>query len=114
MPNANDKIDVVNLVSDALHELNMTLASILPNEPGYDDLELKRDEVEAKLKRLVRGFFGDNTRRFISAGDQLVEINRRMRADLRSLQNMKATIDSIANLVNALDGFIGTVFPLPA
>ncbi len=114
MPDGNDKIDVVNLVSDALRDLNMTLASLLPNVPGYDDLEHKRDELEAKFKRLVRGFFADNTRRFISAGDKLVAVNRRMRADLQSLQNMKDTIDSVTNLVNALDGFIATVFPLPA
>jgi hypothetical protein len=111
MPNGNS-IDVVQLVSASLHELNMTLASLLPNEPGYDDLEHKRDEVEAKLKRLVRGFFADNTRRFISANDQLVEINRRMIADLRSLQNMKDTIDAATSLIGALDKFIATVFPL--
>jgi hypothetical protein len=94
--------------------MNMTLASMLPTEPGFDDLEHKRDELETKLKRLVRGFFADNTKRFISANDQLVEINRRMLADLQSLQNMKDTIDAVTNLVGALDQFIATVFPVAA
>jgi hypothetical protein len=111
MPNGNP-IDVVQLVSDSLHEINMTLASMLPSEPGFDDLEHKRDELELKLKRLVRGFFADNTRRFISADDQLVQVNERMRADLRSLQNMRDTIDAITNLIGAVDRFISTVFPL--
>jgi hypothetical protein len=111
MPNGNP-IDVVQLVSDSLHEINMTLASMLPSEPGFDDLEHKRDELELKLKRLVRGFFADNTRRFISADDQLVQVNDRMRADLRSLQNMRDTIDAITNLIGAVDRFISTVFPL--
>jgi hypothetical protein len=113
MPNGNTTIDVVQLVSDSLHEGNMKLASILPTAPGFDDLEHKRDELEIKLKRLVRGFFADNTKRFITADNQLVEINRRMLDDLRSLQNMKDTIDAITNLVGALDTFIGAVFPIP-
>jgi len=113
MSNGNT-IDIVQLVSDSLHEMNMTLASMLPTEPGFDDLEHKRDELETKLKRLVRGFFADNTKRFISANDQLVEINRRMLADLQSLQNMKDTIDAVTNLVGALDQFIATVFPVAA
>ena len=111
MPNGNP-IDVVQLVSDSLHEINMTLASMLPSELGFDDLEHKRDELELKLKRLVRGFFADNTRRFISADHQLVQVNERMRADLRSLQNMRDTIDAITNLIGAVDRFISTVFPL--
>ena len=113
MANGNT-IDIVQLVSDSLHEINMTLASMLPTEPGFDALEHKRDELETKLKRLVRGFFADNTRRFISANDQIVKINDRMIAALRSLQNMKDTIDAVTGLIGAVDKFIGAVFPVTA
>lgn len=109
-----NQIDVVDLVSGSLREINMTLASMLPNEPGYDALEQKRDELEARLKRLVRGFFRDNTKRFIKGDNNLVQVNQSMRAALQSLQNMQQTIDSITNLVNAVDGFIQAVFPVPA
>jgi hypothetical protein len=113
MANGN-QIDVVVLASDALHEVNMTLAALLPGEPGYDALEQKRDELEARLKRLVRGFIADNTKRFISADGQLVAVNQRMKADLRSLQSLQEAIDAVTNLINALDSFISTVFPVPA
>jgi chromosome segregation ATPase len=107
----NGKIDVVAITSDALHEVNMALASLLPTESGYNNLEQKRDELEARLKRLVREFFKDNTKRFIDAGSQLVQVNERMKADLRNLQNLKDAIESITNLINSLDNFIKTVFP---
>lgn len=109
-----NNIDVVSLVSESLHDLNMRLASMLPNEPGFDDLEHKRDELEVKFKRLVRGFFQNNTRRFIKSNDALVVVNNRMRQEIRSLQNMQQTIDSITGLVGALDQFIATVFPVTA
>jgi len=114
MANGNDNIDVVQLVSDSLHDLNMKLASMLPNEPGFDALEHKRDELEVKFKRLVRGFFVNNTQRFIKANDALVTVNNRMRASLTGLQNLQDTIDAINGVVSALDQFISTVFPLAA
>ena len=112
MANGN-QIDVVTLASDALHDVNMALADLLPNDAGYDALEQKRDELEARLKRLVRGFFKDNTSRFTSADNQLVTVNQQMKADLQSLQNMQDTIVAVTNLINSLDSFIAAVFPVP-
>jgi hypothetical protein len=109
-----DSVDIVELVSASLHDLNMRLASMLPSEAGFDDLEHKRDELEVKFKRLVRGFFADNTRRFVRADDALVAVNNRMRSAIRSLQNLQDTIDSINGLIGALDQFISTVFPVAA
>ena len=105
------KIDVVELTSDSLHDINVALASLLPSEPGYNELEQKRDELEARLKRLVREFFKDNTKRFIDADDLLVKVNKRIKSDLVSLQNLKDAIDSISALIASVDAFIKTVFP---
>src|SRR5256885_2372698 len=112
MANGN-QIDVVTLASDALHDVNMALADLLPNDAGYDALEQKRDELEARLKRLVRGFFKDNTSRFISADNQLVTVNQQMKADLQSLKKLQDTIVAISNLIKSLDSFIAAVFPVP-
>ena len=109
-----NEVDIVEAVSASLHDLNMRLASMLPSEPGFDDLEHKRDELEVKFKRLVRGFFADNTRRFVRADDALVVVNDRMRSAVRSLQNIQDTIEAINGVIGALDQFIATVFPLAA
>lgn len=110
---AGQEIDVVRLTGDALTEVNMTLSGLLQTDEGYHELEQKRDELEARLKRLVREFIGRTTDRFISANDSLVQVNNRMKADLQSLENMQRAIEAVTGLINALDGFISAVFPAP-
>jgi hypothetical protein len=112
-PVSEGKISALDIASDALHEVNMILASIIPRDPGFNAIEQKRDELDARFKRLVREAFADNTAIFVEAGSNLNKVNAKMKKDIQSLENLQKVIDSITKVIKALDTFIATVFPLP-
>ena len=110
---SEEGISALDIAADALHEVNMTLAGMIPSDPGFNALEQKRDELDARFKRLVREAFEDNTAIFVKSGSDLVAVNARMKRDIQGLENMQRVIDSITNVIKALDSFIETAFPLP-
>lgn len=110
---SEERVSALDIASDALHEVNMTLAGMIPSDPGFNVIEQKRDELDARFKRLVREAFKDNTAIFVKAGSDLEEVNARMKKDLQGLKDMQTVIDSITNVIKALDGFIESAFPLP-
>ncbi len=110
---AKENISALDIAADALHEVNMTLAGMISSDPGFNVIEQKRDELDARFKRLVREAFKDNTAIFVKAGSDLEKVNARMKKDIQGLKNLQNVIDSITDVIKALDGFIEAAFPLP-
>ena len=105
-------VSALDIASGALHEVNMTLAAMIPTDPGYNEIVQKRDELDIRFKRLAQEAFRDNTAVFVKAGSDLDKVNARMKQDIQGLKNFQAVIDSITNVIKALDSFIETAFPV--
>lgn len=113
MSNGNDVISALDIASDALHLVNMKLAGMIPSDSGFNAIEQKRDELDARFKRLVREAFTDNTAMFVKAGSELAQVNAQMEKDLKGLENFNKVIGSITDVIKALDSFIEKTFPVP-
>jgi hypothetical protein len=101
-------IDSIRVISEGLTAINESLADMMPG-PNFDALELKRDEVRAKLDFLTKSFFKDSAKRFIEDSDDLLHSTREMQATLQQLDSNRNTLESVGRFLNAVDSLVQTV-----
>lgn len=109
MPNDDNSVDSIQVISDGISAINFRLADTLPTAPGYNDLEKERDAALERFHLLIKIFIANSTNRFIQSDSQLAVVNSEMKEILQDLQDLQDTIDTVRRFVSAIDSLIGSI-----
>lgn len=104
-----NQLDSIKVIGDGISALNQRLADMLPTADGFDELEKQRDLALARQNFLIKIFFKDSAKRFISATDDLATVTDQMSATLANLTKIETTITNVTRFVNAIGGFVDAV-----
>jgi ABC-type transporter Mla subunit MlaD len=105
------RLELIQLIGDALTQLDVLRGSLLPGEPNRTLLDQLRDELDTQQLKLAQNEFDDNTAAFVDATAKLVAINKDMNQTLKSIDKLVTTIDNLKRFVGAVNDIVGIALP---
>jgi hypothetical protein len=103
------QLEVIRMIGDVLTEIDVSVGSLMPNDPDCVRLQDLRRLLDARQLILSRQVFDENTVRFQQGAAALAAVNTEISGRIGRIDDMVGVLHDVTRFLDAVTSFMTSI-----